>query len=71
VVQLSAIAGLVLKFDVISYQEVNQSISSSQIMSSHQGVRFNDPLVTNYNSMDVDDTSGSLISQGMSHFSCL
>ncbi|KAG2758138.1 hypothetical protein P692DRAFT_20948152 [Suillus brevipes Sb2] len=32
-------------------------------MSSHQGVRFNDPPVTDYNSMDVDDTSGSLISQ--------
>ncbi|KAG2737135.1 hypothetical protein P692DRAFT_20893700, partial [Suillus brevipes Sb2] len=62
-VQLSAIAGLVLKFHVINYQEVNQSISSSQIMSSHQGVRFNDPPVTDYNSMDVDDTSGSLISQ--------
>jgi hypothetical protein len=71
VVQLSAIAGLVLKFDVINYQEVNQSISSSQIMSSHQGVQFNDPPVTDHNSMDVDDTSGSLISQGMSHFLCL
>ena len=70
-VQLSAIAGSVLKFHVINYQEVNQSISSSQIMSSHQGVRFNDPPVTNYNSMDVGDTSGLLISQGMSLFLCL
>ena len=70
-VQLSAIAGSVLKFHVINYQEVNPSISSSQIMSSHQGVRFNDPPVTDYNSMDVDDTSGSLISQGMSLFLCL
>ncbi|KAG1786176.1 uncharacterized protein HD556DRAFT_1539711 [Suillus plorans] len=61
-VQLSAIAGHVLNFDVICYQSVHQFISSSDIMSSQPGVRFHDPPVTEYTSMDVDETSQSRMS---------
>lgn len=34
-------------------------------MSSHPGVRFNDPPVTDYNAMDVDDSSIGRVSLGM------
>lgn len=64
-VQLSAIAGHVLNFDVISYQSVHQCISSSDIMSSQPGVRFHDPPVTEFTSMDVDESSQSRMSLGM------
>ncbi|KAG1724421.1 hypothetical protein EDB19DRAFT_1834188 [Suillus lakei] len=57
-VQLSAIAGLMLNFEVITYQ----SISSSHNMSSSPAIRFNEPPVTEYNLMDVDESSESRVS---------
>lgn len=43
----------------------NQPTNPSQNMSSHPAVRFNDPPASDYNSMDVDDSSMGRVSLGM------